>query len=53
MAAVGEPAPALAIETSISSCVRFLDLRNATRCSSVELTTEGSRRTIVENGEDS
>lgn len=44
-AAGGGLAPARASETSISAWVRFLDLRNATRWSNVELITEGSRRT--------
>ena len=44
--------PALAKETSISSCVRFLDLRNAIRLSREEAATEGSWRTAQESVND-
>ena len=41
-----DPSPALANETSISSCVRFLDCRKAIRLSRAEEATEGSWRTV-------
>jgi len=43
----GGGSPALARETSISSCVRFLDWRKAVRLSRVEAATEGSWRTVT------
>jgi hypothetical protein len=39
--------PALASATSISSCVRFLDWRKATRFSRGEADTEGSWRNVT------